>query len=78
MNIKQAKAFAKLRDIEITADHTLNGKTYFVVCDTTNNEAVIVDRASRVWWRPEGAKCNHLRGVAIEVAITMLLSRRNK
>lgn len=78
MNVNQAKAYAKARNMEITADHTLNGKTYFIVIDTTNDEAVIVNRASRVWWRPEGATCNHLRGVAIEVAITALLSRRNK
>lgn len=79
MNIKQAKARAEELNIKITPDKRINGKIYFCVIDATNFEAVIVDRAgagSR--WRPEGAICNHPRGVAIEVAITALLSRRNK
>lgn len=78
MNTAQAKSLAKSKQMEVTADHTLNGKTYFVVIDTTNDEAVIVNRASRIWWRPEGAIANHLRGVAIEVAVCSLLTRRNK
>lgn len=78
MNIKHALATARSKQIEVTADHTLNGKTYFAVIDKTNDEAVIVDRVSRVFWRPEGMKGSYLRGVAINNAICSLLSRRNK
>lgn len=78
MNAEQAKKYAKANSIEVTGDHVLSGKKYFCVCDTTNDEAVIVNRAGSVWWRPEGAIANHPRGVAIEVAVVALLSRRNK
>lgn len=78
MNAKQAKTLAKASGIEVTGDHELNGKKYFCVCDTTNDEAVIVDRVGRIWWRPEGESGNYIRSHAIEVARNKLLSRRNK
>lgn len=78
MNAKQARQLANASGIEVTGDHELNGKKYFCVCDTTNDEAVIVDRVGRASWRPEGATANHTRTAAILVAFNALLSRRNK
>lgn len=76
MNIKRALAYIQGRDIVVTEDNILNGKKYFVVCDVTNDEAVIVDHVGGHGWHVDKALPPQRRGDAIFVAARLLLNRR--